>query len=92
MIATDVGNCKALLFGEEGDELGDAGILTHIMNTQEIAEAMITLAKSETLREQMGEVGYARVNAYYQIEQMREKYNDIYKDVLGKEGEWKWLE
>lgn len=92
VIATDVGNCKALLFGEEGDELGDAGILTHIMNTQEIAEAMITLAKSETLREQMGEVGYARVNAYYQIEQMREKYNDIYKDVLGKEGEWKWLE
>lgn len=92
VIATDVGNCKALLFGEEGDELGTAGILTHIMNTQEIAEAMIKLAKGKNLRESMGEVGYARVSAYYRVEQMRQKYNDLYKDALGKDGEWKWLE
>ena len=91
VVATDVGNCKALLFGEEGDELGQAGILTHIMNTQEIAEAMMTLAGSETLRQSMGQVGYARVHEYYRVEQMRQKYNDIYKSVLGEEGEWKWL-
>lgn len=92
VIATDVGNCKALLFGEEGDELGQAGILTHIMNTQEIAEAMVELARNEAGRQQMGQVGYERVHRYYRIEQMRSKYNDIYKTVLGKERDWKWLE
>lgn len=91
-IATDVGNCKALLYGEEGDDLGEAGILTHIMNTQEIAEAMIKLANSPRLRTAMGEVGYARVNRYYRVEQMRRKYSMLYQEILGKDGEWKWLE
>lgn len=91
VISTDVGNCRELIYGEEGDELGTAGILTHIMNTQEIAEAMITLAGSEALRKQMGQVGYTRVRQYYQVEQMRQKYHEIYKEVLGKDGEWKWL-
>ena len=38
VIATDVGNCRGLIYGEEGDELGAAGILTHIMNISEIAD------------------------------------------------------
>lgn len=91
VISTDVGNCRELIYGEEGDDLGTAGILTHIMNTQEIAEAMVTLATSQALREQMGRVGYVRVRRYYQVEQMRQNYHEIYKEVLGKDGEWKWL-
>ena len=91
VISTDVGNCRELIYGEEGDELGTAGILTHIMNTQEISEAMVTLAGSQPMREQMGQVGYRRVRQYYQVEQMRQKYHEIYKEVLGKDGEWKWL-
>ena len=35
IVATDVGNCSGLIHGEDGDNLGDAGILTHIMNTEE---------------------------------------------------------
>ena len=46
MIATDVGNCKGLLLGES-DDFGEAGILTHIMNIEEIANAMLTLAANE---------------------------------------------
>ena len=91
VISTDVGNCRELIYGEEGDELGTAGILTHIMNTQEISEAMVTLAGSQPMREQMGQVGYRRGRQYYQVEQMRQKYHEIYKEVLGKDGEWKWL-
>lgn len=44
VIATDVGNCRELIFGNN-DGLGDAGILTHIMNIEEIAQAMIKLAE-----------------------------------------------
>ena len=78
VIATDVGNCEALIHGEEGDEFGDAGILTHIMNTQEIAEAMVKLAKNDTMRQQMGEVGLKRVREYYRVEYMRDKYKELY--------------
>lgn len=46
VIATDVGNCKGLLLGES-DDFGEAGILTHIMNIEEIANAMLTLAANE---------------------------------------------
>ena len=52
VVATDVGNCRELLFGVN-DGFGDSGILTHIMNIEEIAEAMVTLAWHKELREQM---------------------------------------
>ena len=81
VIATDVGCCSELIFGEEGDELGEAGILTHIMNTQEISEAMVKLARNAALREKMGNVGYERVNKYYRVEFMRDKYAELYRRV-----------
>lgn len=81
VIATDVGNCRQLIYGEVNDTCGVAGILTHIMNTDEIATAMVTLAKSKKTREEMGENGYNRVKKYYQISQMRETYQEIYQDV-----------
>lgn len=76
-IATDVGNCRGLLYGES-DDFGQAGILTHIMNVEEIAEAMIELARHPKRRKEMGENGYRRVMAKYKVEDMEEKYRDIY--------------
>ena len=78
VIATDVGNCRELIYGNQ-DGFGEAGILTHIMNLEEIAEAMIRLAMDEEERLRMGEAGYQRVMAFYRIEQMRDVYTDIYK-------------
>ena len=57
VIATDVGNCQGLIFGEQ-DDFGPAGILTHIMNVEEIAQAMIDMARNEPMRLQM-EIGRA---------------------------------
>ncbi len=45
-IATDVGNCRGLIYGES-DDFGDAGIVTHIMNVEEIAQAMVDLARND---------------------------------------------
>lgn len=86
-IATDVGNCKELIYGGENDHFGGAGIVTHIMNLEEIAGAMVELASNEHLRLQMGENGYKRVMAYYTIEEMQRKYQEIYQDFA----EWKGL-
>ena len=46
-IATDVGNCRGLLYGED-DDFGESGILTHIMNVKEIAESCQTSGPQKT--------------------------------------------
>ncbi len=79
VIATDVGNCKGLVFGDR-DDYGSAGIITHIMNVEEITEAILTLAHDEPLRRKMGGIGRKRVKAGYQAHQMEETYRNIYRD------------
>ena len=89
VIATDVGNCRELIFGEKGDEFGTAGILTHIMNLEEIADAMVTLGTQKELCLEMGENGYNRVMHGYRIEDMKKVYREIYKDFArNQRKEW----
>lgn len=80
VIATDVGNCRELIYGE-GDGYGTAGILTHIMNVAEIANAMIELATSTEKRLKMGECGYQRLMSRYQLHQMRDQYAKLYQTI-----------
>lgn len=88
VIATDVGNCKELIYGTE-DNFGPAGIVTHIMNINEIANAMVRLSMYPQDRETMGSAGYKRVKEYYSIEQMKETYRRIYRSfALEKEIGW----
>lgn len=78
-IATDVGNCRGLIYGE-GDGIGESGILTHIMNVQEIKDAMVDLAVHKKKRKMFGENGYKRMMAKYKVEDMRETYQQIYSN------------
>lgn len=88
-IATDVGNCKGLIYGE-GDSFGTAGILTHIMNVEELADAMIQMADNPNMRESMGESGYKRVTSKYKIDDMKKTYEQIYHDFADSMRiEWK---
>lgn len=92
VIATDVGDCRGLILGNEGeDTFGEAGIITHIMNVGEITQAILTLTKNPQLRSQMGENGYRRVTELYQMERMLESYGVIYRDFAGSLG-LPWLE
>ena len=78
VIATDVGNCRELIYGEN-DGCGTAGILTHIMNVSEIAAAIVELATSTQKRGEMGENGFRRVMSRYRIELMKQQYAQIYE-------------
>lgn len=80
VIATDVGNCRGLLYGED-DDFGKAGILTHIMNIEEISNAMVYLAQNPEVRKQMADVGYRRLMRKYKIEDMKKTYEKIYRDA-----------
>lgn len=77
VIATDVGNCRGLIYGE-GDTFGEAGILTHVMNVEEITAAMVELARDGEKRRQYGENGYRRLMAKYKLTDMQETYHRIY--------------
>lgn len=85
VIATDVGNCSGLIFGED-DCFGPAGILTHIMNMDEISQAMLELAGDANKRKRMGENGYRRLMYKYRIEHMQAAYADIYKAFAANAG------
>ena len=79
VVSTDVGNCRGLIYGET-DDFGEAGILTHIMNVSEIAQAMATLALNTKKCQEMGENGYKRVMARYKIQDMKKQYEEIYRE------------
>lgn len=88
-IATDVGNCYGLIYGED-DDFGEAGIITHIMNIEEITDAMLRLGDSKELREKMGDIGYRRTMRKYKLTDMQETYRGIYKDfALAMSLAWK---
>ncbi len=80
VIATDVGNCRELIYGD-GDGCGTAGILTHIMNVGEIADAIVEMATSPEMRKKMGNCGYRRLMKRYQLHQMQERYEALYKKL-----------
>ena len=84
-IATDVGNCRGLIYGEN-DDFGDAGIITHIMNVEEIKDAIIYMASNVEKRMEMGENGYKRLMNNYRLDQMIERYRDLYNRFDSKEG------
>lgn len=84
VIATDVGNCRGLLYGED-DDFGKAGILTHIMNIDEIASAMVYMAENPEICRQMANAGYRRLMRKYKIEDMKKTYEGIYKDAAERQ-------
>lgn len=79
-IATNVGNCRGLLYGEQ-DELGRAGIITPVMGVEKIGDAMLWMADHPDEVRQMGEIGYRRVTQSYTVEQMRAAYRELYRNV-----------
>lgn len=88
-IATNVGNCEGLIYGEGDDTLGHAGIVTDTMSVAGLADAMVQLARDPQLAKQMGKIGYKRLMSKYQLSQMRETYHKLYQEMAKISGcEW----
>jgi glycosyltransferase involved in cell wall biosynthesis len=77
-IATNVGDCHGLIYGEN-DSYGAAGIIVSIMNISEISNAILKLANNPELAGQMGRNGYNRLISKYRSVYMEETYRKIYK-------------
>lgn len=82
-VTTDVGCCRELLEGSEGDTFGKAGFCVPPMYREGLADAMEKMCESRSMREQMGASGQRRVKKYYRHEQMMENYKKMYEEVSG---------
>lgn len=84
-VATNVGDCKALLEGErEGDRFGPAGVVVPVMNSEAMAQAILRFLRNPGLAETMGRAGRKRVEAYYSRDGMLDAFRTIYQRL--KEG------
>lgn len=85
-IATNVGNCEGLIYGEGEDKLGAAGIVTDTMSVAGLADAMVQMARDPEFSRHMGEIGYQRLMNKYQLSQMKATYNDLYQQMADISG------
>lgn len=77
-VATNVGNCRALLEGEEGDGLGRAGLVVPVMNSEAMADAVIRCIRDLKMRQAMGRAGRKRVEQYYSRKAMLKAFYQLY--------------
>lgn len=80
-VCTNVGNCAELL-NDPSDGFGEAGICCSPMDITALAQAMEKLCADPELRKTMGENGRARVRAGFTHEIMKNRYFDVYKEVM----------
>ena len=76
-VATDVGSCRDLLYGN-GDNYGDAGVIVPVMESEKIGQAIVKLCKDKELRTSMGRSAFKRVAELYSKERLVEAYKEVY--------------
>lgn len=80
-VATNVGNCFGLIYGEE-DDLGAAGIVVPVMSIPEISEAILAMASDPEACQHMGQIGRQRVLQRYKLSDMRGAYKKLYTSLM----------
>lgn len=84
-VATNVGDCKALLEGErEDDNFGPAGLVVPVMNSEAMAQAVLRCIRNPELLMRMGQAGRKRVETYYSREGMLDSFRNLYHHLEEK--------
>ncbi len=81
VVTTDVGCCRQLIEGEEGDHFGVAGFYVPPMHREGLAHALDRMCESREERIKMGQIGKERVEKYFRHPLMMEKYNSLYSEA-----------
>ncbi|RJQ56067.1 MAG: DUF3492 domain-containing protein [Desulfobacteraceae bacterium] len=81
VVATSVGACSELLLGND-DGIGQAGMVTRVMDAEGIAVASIRILKDPSLANKMARNGIARIERLYREELVIDQYEQIYREIL----------
>lgn len=84
VVTTDVGSCRTLVEGDEGDNFGHAGICVPPMHQSKLLQALLTMCESEERRKLMGEAGQNRVKSFFDINDMINSYMSVYEKAINK--------
>jgi glycosyltransferase involved in cell wall biosynthesis len=82
VVSTDVGSCRELIEGDEGDLLGHAGICVPPMHQSELLRALLDLCENPATIQKMGDIGYSRIENFFTMEIMIENYRTVYTKVM----------
>lgn len=82
LVATDVGSCRELIEGKEGDHFGLAGIYVPPMSQTDLLNALIEMCRNEKMRKEMGKAGQARVKKHYGHQGMVKRYMKVYDKAV----------
>jgi len=84
VVATNVGACAELLFGQTEDDrkLGSSGVITNVNSPEETAKAIVALLQDPPRRQKMAQVGRERAFKYYQRQSVINKYQYIYRQLM----------
>ncbi|MFX3623158.1 MAG: GT4 family glycosyltransferase PelF [Ectobacillus sp.] len=85
-VATDVGSCAELLFGQEGDPFGQAGFVVPPVNPKAVAQACKWMAQNRDMAAAYGQNGKKRVESMYQLKNVINTYRALYKERGGQHG------
>jgi glycosyltransferase involved in cell wall biosynthesis len=88
-VATDVGSCRQLIYGLEGEDaaLGAAGRVVGIADPQALAAASLELLGSPGTWRTAQAAGIARVERYYSQERLFAEYRALYRRALARSAE-----
>jgi len=82
LVTTDVGSCRELVEGDKNDRFGLAGFFVTPMHQAEMLEALLEMSENKKMRARMSTAGRQRVNAYYNLQGMVEKYQATYQKAI----------
>lgn len=83
-VATNVGACEQILYGDpsESPPLGQAGIVTPLVNPEATAAAIIRLLTDHDLYRKCSETIAKRIKTYYVFEHEHAEYRELYNKYI----------
>ena len=83
VVSTDVGSCREIIEGFDGDPVGGrGGIVVEPCNPKAMAEALATILLDHGMRSQMGDAMRRRVANYYSKDRVKRLYEELYADLM----------
>lgn len=84
-VATDVGACREMIEGDERESsaLGEGGIIVPLSSPSLTAGAIIKLLSDPALLENSGRIMQERVRLFYNKNDLKETYSELYKTYCG---------
>ena len=82
LVSTDVGSCRELIEGDKNDRFGPSGFFVTPMHKSEMLEALLEMSEDKKMRARMSTAGRQRVNAYYNLKGMVDKYQTTYQKAI----------